>query len=349
VKNNVRVNVGHQLEAEALQILRAVPDLEVDVAPPGSGPDDGADAVVAYGRSRTPMRVEFKQRVSSAQAHQLAASVMTFPDTPLLLIAGEATAAARETLASHGIGYVDGLGNMHLELPGLLMHLAGSGRPIAQRSPTRLSGKSSTVAQAMLLEPERAWHVSDLAERTNVSNGLVHRVLSRLEEEGVVTSTGSGPTRTRSVANPTALLDLWTEEHHDRQNRTRAYLLAPSAGALVSSLASSLDDTRIDYALTGAAAASLVVPFVTAVPVTELWISSRAWIQDVFDHTGATPVSEGPNVVFLQAKDDGPLAFHERRSGVSMANIFRIYIDLRRDPRRGIEQSDNLRREVIGF
>jgi hypothetical protein len=32
-----------------------------------------------------------------------------------------------------------------------------------------------------------------------------------------------------------------------------------------------------------------------------------------------------------------------------VVNRFRLYVDLLDDPRRGREQADNLRREVIGF
>jgi hypothetical protein len=46
-----------------------------------------------------------------------------------LLVAGETTAEARQILQEHGIGLVDGLGNAHIELPGLLVHLAGRRRP----------------------------------------------------------------------------------------------------------------------------------------------------------------------------------------------------------------------------
>jgi len=60
-------------------------------------------------------------------------------------------------------------------------------------------------------------------------------------------------------------------------------------------------------------------------------------------------VTEGQNVLFLQAKDDGPLAFREEPNGVWLVNRFRLYADLRRDPRRGREQADHLRQEVIGF
>lgn len=349
MKKSVQVKIDDGLETEALRILRAVPELDVALEPLDNGHDDGVDAVVRYHGTRTPILIQFKQRVSSAQAHQLVASSMAHPNIPMLLVAGEATAAAKEILTANSVGYVDGLGNMQLELPGLLLRLAGAGRPHALKPPARLSGKSSLVVQAMLLEPERDWHVRDLVERTKVSAGLAHRVLTRLEDEGVVESTGSGPTRKRRIANATAMLDLWAEEHTDQLVRTRAYLLAQSAESLVTSLASALDRTRTDYALTGAAAASALAPFVTAVPVTDVWISSRASIKDVIESSGATQVREGANLVFLQAKDDGPLAFREQRSGAWMANIFRLYIDLRRDPRRGIEQSDNLRREVIGF
>ena len=57
----------------------------------------------------------------------------------------------------------------------------------------------------------------------------------------------------------------------------------------------------------------------------------------------------GQNVVFLQAKDDTPLAFRQKVGNVWIANSFRLYADLRRDPRRGREQADHLRQAVIGF
>jgi hypothetical protein len=58
---------------------------------------------------------------------------------------------------------------------------------------------------------------------------------------------------------------------------------------------------------------------------------------------------DGANVNFLQEKYDTPLAFRERRNGIWLANRFRIYVDLLRDPRRGREQAQHLRSEVIGL
>ena len=64
---------------------------------------------------------------------------------------------------------------------------------------------------------------------------------------------------------------------------------------------------------------------------------------------GTDPVTEGQNVVLLQAKDDTPLLFRRKANDVWVANPFRLFADLRRDPRRGREQADHLREEVIGF
>jgi len=263
----------------------------------------------------------------------------TLADTPLLMVAGETTVEARAILEEHGIGVIDSLGNAHLELPGLLFHLEGrrpqrrAGGPI---TPIRLRGKAGIAAQALLLQPDRAWKVQDLAQDAGVATGLAHRVLARLEEEGVVVAEGSGPQRVRRVTNRAALLDLWAEEQLERPRRTLGQQLAINLGR-----------AGIDYALTGAAAANLVAPFVTALPVVEVWVAETAAPEAL--RAAADPVTEGQNVVFLQAKDDAPLAFREQRRDLWVANRFRLYADLRRDPRRGREQADHLREQVIRF
>jgi CBS domain-containing protein len=266
----------------------------------------------------------------------------------MLVIAGETTADAREILERHGIGVVDALGNVHIELPGLLIHQAGS-RPRQQARPARLEGKAGVSAQALLVYPGRRWQVRELAEVAEVSVGLAHRVLARLEAEGLVVAEGAGPNRTRRVADPTALLDLWAEENTYKPIRIPAYLLAQSPGRLARELGLGLERRRIGYALTGAAGGSLVAPFITVVPVTEVWATATAAPADLVEAVGAEMVADGHNVMFLQARDDAPLAFREEAGGLWVASRFRLYADLRQDPRRGREQADHLRREVIGF
>jgi hypothetical protein len=344
------VKLEGTFKAEALRILWEIPGLSV-INKPG-GPDGRVDAILYFANRQAPVVIEFKQRANAAGALQLAHYAKAHPDTPTLLIAGETTKDARAILDDHGIGVIDGLGNAHIELPGLLLHLEGHRPPrrrVGASPPTRLRGKAGLAAQALLLRPDRTWQVQDLADEARVAPSLAHRILARLEQEAIVTAEGSGPRRVRRITNPTALLDLWVEENVERPTRTLGHMLAQTPRQLITQLGTNLGDAGIDYALTGPAGASLVAPFITAIPVAEVWVTATASPEELRQAARADPVAEGQNVIFLQARDDAPLAFREQTKGLWVTNRFRLYADLRRDPRRGREQADHLRREVIGF
>lgn len=360
MKKREIVNIKGPFEADALRILRGIPGLTVEAE---AGVEDRRiDAVVRFADQWTAIVVEVRRHANAATAWQLVHDAEEVGGTPLLLIAGETTAEAREILEEHGIALIDGLGNAHLELPGLMFHLEGrqqrllsakgsgvqgrSGRPIP---PTRLRGKAGVAAQALLLHPDCEWNVQDLAQEAGIATGLAHRVLARLETEGIVAVDGTGPKTIRRITRPTALLDLWAEEQADRPLRTLGHLLAQTPQQLIEQLAAKLGRIGIHYALTGAGGASLVAPFVTAIPVVDVWVAAAAAPEELHRGVGTDPVAEGQNVVFLQAKDDTPLAFREETHHVWVANRFRLYADLRRDPRRGREQADHLRQEVIKF
>ncbi len=329
-----------------MRILREIPEITVEFE--AGGANRGLDAIVRFAGAEAKVTIEFKSRANAASAWQAVHSSNRLGAAPVLLVADETTVEARDILREHGIALVDGLGNAHIELPGLLLHLQGGKRP-RRDPPTRLAGKAGTVAQALLLDPERVWQVNEIARHAHVSAGLAHRVLARLDREGVTETEGSGPLRVRRVVSPAALLDLWAEEDHPRVERTAGHLLARTPEQLMSKLRVKLDDHVVEYAVTGAAAASLLAPFVTAVPVIDVWTSASINPKEWFDAIGAERVESGQNIALLQAKHDGPLAFRERFEGISVANKFRVYADLLADPRRGAEQAKHLRNEVIGF
>ena len=341
------VNINRELDAHVLQLLRGVPGLTVTA--PGAT-DRRADAILQFGDQREPVALEFKSRTNAATAWQLIEQAKAL-DVALLLVSGETTEEARAILEQHGIGVVDGLGNAHIELPGLLVHLERrrQTRTAGKTAPARLRGKAGLAAQALLIHRDKEWRVRDLAKETGISVGLAHRVLARLEDEGIVTSEGAGPRQVRRVPNPAALLDLWTEEQDERRLQTPGYLLARAPRELIRRLGDNFAHAEIEYALTGAAGSSLVAPFVTAVPVVELWVSPTAAPEELHAGAGTQPVEHRHNVIFLQARNDDTLAYRERADDLWVANRFRLYADLRRDPRRGREQAEHLRNEVIGF
>jgi len=346
------VQLGPTFEADAIRVLRAIPELTVSQThEPIPVADDMAprvDALIMYGDTKTPVVIEFRSRVNPAVAHLIVNQAHVFR-APMVVVAGAMTSRAQGILAKAGIGSVDGLGNVRLDLPGLLMRITGAKRAKLYPPTTRLSGKSGLVAQAMLLDIDRSWHVSDLSRRCSVSTGLVSRILHRLEKEGVVRTCGAGPNKIRRLSNPSALLDLWAEEQHDPPFRRPAFALAQTTDHLITSLCAGLDRADVEYALTGAAAAARVAPFITNIPLTEVWLASTSDTREVVSKLGGRLLETGPNIMFLQERNDGPLTFRAREGGVWMVNPFRLYVDLRRDPRRGREQSDHLRREKIGF
>jgi hypothetical protein len=353
VKKAEFVKIEGRFAADALRILHDIPGVGVEVPPRASDGGNG-DAVLRVGRAAERVAVEVKRRVNAATAWQLVQRSRGVPDANLLLVAGATTAEAREILERHGVALVDGLGNAHVELPGVLLHTEGrrGGRSDAARlhARARLAGKAGVAAQALLLDPDRAWKVQDLAQEARISIGLAHRVLARLETEGLVTAEGAGPRRVRRLADPTALLDLWAEENSDRAaRRVRAYRLAREPRELADGVSARLDAAGIEHAVTGAAAAARIAPFLTAVPVTEVWLSSVAPPEAAAKATDAELVDTGHNLAFVQANGDEPLAFRRQVDRAWIVNPFRLYFDLRDDPRRGREQADSLRREVIGF
>lgn len=346
VKNGQSVNRLHVAEAALARVLDAVPGLSLSAKTVRA--DDGVDGVLEFAGTRKRVAFQVKARANAATAWQLVREVAGRLDMPVVLVAGESTADARRILREHGIGFVDSIGNAHIEMPGLLVHVQG-GQSAVYARPVRLSGKAGVVAQALLLDRGRRWQVQDLAQQTGVSDGLAHRVLVRLEAENLVASEGAGPRRYRYVTDLSGLLDLWAEEDRYRPVRTGAFVLAQGPRQLLTEVGQNLTARGIDYALTGAAAASLIAPFVTAVPVAEIWVAARAAPGMLPDAAGGEVADTGCNVVFWQASDDTPLTFREQVAGLWLANRFRLYADLRRDPRRGQEQAAHLRQEVIGF
>lgn len=347
------MKIGGALEREAVRILRDVPGVTVE---PTAETGDRPDVIIGVGDVTAVVEVKAQQLTNAAAAQQLIAYARTLPQTThLVVVARSITNDARARLAAAGIGFLDTTGAKSLDLPGLVVWTEGRTRPTAGIGPSQgqgitLAGKSGIATQTLLIEPERRWKIHDLAIEADVSVGLAHRVFQRLEREGLVRSELSGPQKTRRITNPSALLDLWAEEMRDRGTRQlRAYRLARDSRSQTAALSRALNEADVAHAVTGAAAAARLAPFVTAVPVTDVWVSELEPLEHVAKAARTEPVTEGHNLIFRSAKNDTPLVFRKRRDGVWLADRFRVFLDLRADPRRGREQADRLREEVIGF
>jgi len=331
----VTLKIRPPVPPPALRVLRDVPPI---------------DAVVIDEAGRPTVAVEFKSQVAAPDARMLAARFGS-SRPPMVVVANETTEPARAILQEAGIGVVDGVGNAHLELPGLTIHLLKPTR-LARAKPgrVRISGKTAVVVQALLLEPERDWKLTDLAKRAEVSVGTAHRAVRNLEDRELLIEKGRGPMRRRRVRDAGALLDLFAEELRDRGARSfMAYRFEQAERDLPKAVGRELGRQDLGYAISGVAAANILAPFLTAVPVVAIWISAEVPLASAAAAINAEATERGANLALMQMDDDTPLAFSMKRDHLRLANAFRVYVDAVRDPQRGAEQAEYFRRKVIGF
>lgn len=344
------------LAAWAIALLRTLPGAPVvGDALPGST-DHGS---LWFPDAGLVLRVEQKAHVDAVVAHSIEAG-RTSRSEPLLVVASTTTSGAREILESRGIAYVDAAGNAAIDLPGLHVRtgsLVRSGSitagtvvapaPYIPASP-RLAGKAGLIAQALILEPKRAWTLDAMAGRAGVSTALAHRVFARLERVTVLAAEGRGPRKIRRVASPAALLDLWAEEAVEpKEQRTPAYALV--RGDWARELSSRLTKSELIHGVTGVAAAAHRVAFLTSILVTEVRVEAARTPVEVAAAADARLVEDGANIVFVQGPDDAELRYRREVDGVWLAAETRVYLDALRDPRRGAEQAREYRSQVFGF
>jgi hypothetical protein len=346
------VNIAGPVDRTALNILRDVDGVATEVALNNSRK---ADIVLRAGSVSHVVELKARRAINAANARDLVNYAHQLPPaTHLLLVARSTTEEARRLLEDAGVALIDAKGNIRVDLPGIFLWTENrTTAPTIDKpsqSPVKLTGKAGIAAQALLRDPQRWWQVNDLAAASNISAALAHRVMSRLERENLIEIIGTGPNRKRLVTNPAGLLDLWAEEMRDRHvKQCRVFRLARDARAHAKTLSALLAHADIEHAVTGPAGAARLAPFVTSIPVVDIWITQAIALDAAAEAMQAEIVEEGHNVLLRQEPADAPLVFCTTVDEVWTVNPFRLYLDLLNDPRRGREQAHRLRDEVIGF
>jgi hypothetical protein len=278
---------------------------------------------------------------------------LTQPGHVPMVVAERLTTSVRAALEDAGCSYADGTGTVHLEAPGFLLHIENprpnGGRVIAP--PRGLGAVAVRVIQTLLTEPERDWAVVDLVEASGASAGEAHKVLQRLETEGLVRTTGTGNARRRKIAQPSDLLDWLARVPAARKihSRLHAYLYAPDPESLTTRLSYQAVQSGIMWGLTGAAGARVMgVGAVTALPVAMVRVPPKPGLLEAAKMLGAEPVESGANLLLVA--DVGQVGTHAvmHNGPVAMAPAVRIYLDMLGEP-RGEDAAALFREAVLGY
>src|ERR1017187_4930698 len=194
------IELGREVPARSGEILTTLPGL-----------------VVRSGRSKTTLRVNGRSwplaLVSGgirpyARATATLLVALAGPDKLSFVVAARLPEHVRRELESAGCAYADGTGAAHIDVPGLYVHIEGHSnrRRTTGHAPAGIGVVGVRPIQSLLAEPGREWSVPELARAAASSTGEAHRVLARLQDEGLGAATGRARSLRRTVANPGDLL-----------------------------------------------------------------------------------------------------------------------------------------------
>ncbi len=294
----------------------------------------------------------YPRDVMSAAWQLAALQDQTWPHPLIPIVAAPSISeSSRSILRDDRIGYWDSGGSLYLELPWALYW---TDRPVPRIGGRKhidiFRGNATQVLHAMLVQPERQWHVQDLAASAEVSKSTAHQVLVNLEEQLWVEKRGKGPQTVRRLIEPGALLDAWAERHRlDEYQQSRFHRWTRHPTDLVRSIAQACERLDSDYALTLASGAQFVAPYATDPGRLTLLVPESLPLADFSSAAELKPVDEGENVVLFRTKQATPLMFRQRANDFWIASDIQLYLDLWAWPQRGKEQAQHLRQEQIGF
>lgn len=313
------------------------------------------------GRAKTTLRADGRSwplvLVSGGRAPLAKATV-----TILTMLAGEKLGFVvaerlpqhvRRELEAAGCAYADATGAAHIDVPGLYIHVEGhpSRRQFATSTPTGIGVVGVRTIQALLAEPDRQWSAPDLATAASCSIGEAHRVLTRLQAEGLVTTQGRARTLRRTVPKPGDLLDWLATIPSARRIRERqyAYIYATDPAKLTTTISAHGFHGKLEYAFTGVAAAHIYgAKVATAVPITMLRIAPTVPLMDACTILQAEPVDSGANVILV--RDLGEVGVHGRQFNgpTPLAPAVRVWLDMLDEP-RGEDAAALFREAFIGW
>lgn len=290
----------------------------------------------------TTLNVEVKSRLLPAE---LSASLVRYQEGKWLLAAPTLGPRAREILDKAGISWLEldggdcriNAGPLYIERlvrkQRRLMEPDTSGRRYVS---DLFSGKALRIVRWLLSEPDRDWNLADMAERADVSLGLVSRVFATLVRDAYM---GRRPSASR-LTDAQGLIDAWASSAAPREERFERVSLEPGpAGPLVTLRQLPGRVTAPGYVLTAEAAADQLAPFARWSQV-EMYVDEVQKWDQILD---LQPVPRGGNVVLIGSSDRWVFDGAFRAGGLTLASRPQVYVDLRRRGGSASEAADFLR------
>jgi hypothetical protein len=268
------------------------------------------------------------------------------PGSYPVAVSGYISPQSATFLRRNGMGYLDLSGNCYLAFENVLIEKAGKPnlRPSTRPLKSLFAPRATRVVRVLLVEPQRAWRLEELAKAAEVSLGHAHNVIKRIEELAWVERDDRQRIR---LAKPADLLDGWRDTYSYQQNRVETYYSPERiTRKMMAEIARLTQAEGRRYAFTLHTGASLVAPHIR-VPAVHCYLEGEP--DAIARSLGIRPGEGEGNVHFLTPYDLGVFYAPLAKGGLSVVCLPQLYVDLYHHERRGREQAEYLRREAMGY
>ncbi|MEE9115532.1 MAG: type IV toxin-antitoxin system AbiEi family antitoxin [Thermoplasmata archaeon] len=256
------------------------------------------------------------------------------------------TESSRELCKESGIGYLDLVGNVYLRFDNVFIERTRPETIQCERRSLRtlVAPKTGRVIRILLMSPNRAFGVTELADDSGVSSAHAYKVSNTLEDKGFVRR---DPDRKVVLTKPGELLETWAASvEFDKNDIVTAYSLERTPEAIVKRVREVSRQFDLEYALTLFAGAAMVAPFVRYYDVAFYAPSN---VEEWMRHLDLREVESGSNVQVVIPRDDGVFMNMQIVDEVNVVSDIQLFADLYNNPARGREQAEFLRKERIDY
>lgn len=340
---------GKQLVAEAPAVLASLLDVPQQAMTIRAG--TAAELLVsAAGHSFVVQAVAASSAGAlAAYASRMAAAAARRQHrkaVPLLVVPfmGE---AGRKVCEAESISWFDLSGNAHIVAPGIRIIVAG--QPNRFRGPGRpasiFAPKSARVVRWLLENQDRALTQREIARATDMTDGFVSRIVSRLQDESYIVRQPTGALR---VKDPAILLDAWRDEYRfDKHALLQGHVAARSGDALARFVGDTLAQDAVEHAATGLAAAWQMTHF-AAFRIATFFIADLP-SKGLREKLSFREDARGANLWLVLPNDAGVFHGAAPRNGLRCVHPVQAYVDLKAHPERATEAAERLRSELLNW
>lgn len=318
------------VEAAVRVLTNRLPASWTVKAQPSASDPEASDLLIGFPSSgaQVLVLVEAKLRIAPRDVEALLGGPWRrwrrqMGNQPILLVAPYVGERVRELLVEENISYVDLTGNVRISLdhPGIFIETEGATKdPGATKQRTSLRGAKAGGVVRALVDVAPPYSAAEIAAAAGVNEGYLSRILSTLEDEGLIDRESFGPV---TRADWAALLrrraqsvDLF------RRGRSLRYVARQGAAALLEDLRRR-PPTSPPPTVTGSFAAARLAP--VAAPALLVLYTPAA--DALATELGLLPTDAGADTVLIQPENDVVFTGCEPEGGIAWAAPSQVAID----------------------